>query len=206
MPLCRYSKGNEKREGLAMIIRQARPADAAAIAALHAKNWQQAYHESLSAAYLRDQVPQERLALWQTRLQQPTANQRIWLAEKDGELCGFACAYGGKDARWGTYIDNLHVAAAARRSGIGRRLLAAVAQWHDEEYPALGLYLWTIEINTYAIGFYQACGAATQDLDIWHAPDDSIVPVIRLAWPDAQELTKSASRHVRVGAGLPAKT
>lgn len=181
-----------------MKIRSATEQDAAAIAALHAKNWQQAYHKSLSAAYLRDQVPQERLALWQSRLQQPAANQRIWLAENDGELCGFVCAYGGKDARWGTYIDNLHVAASSRRSRVGRRLLVAVAQWHDKEYPALGLYLWTIEINTYAINFYQACGAAAQDLDVWHAPDDSVVPVIRMAWSDAQGLMLNNEKHEQV--------
>ncbi|WP_035853181.1 GNAT family N-acetyltransferase [Deefgea rivuli] len=182
-----------------MKIRQAAPQDAAAIAALHAKNWQQAYHESLSAAYLRDQVPQERLALWQTRLQQPAVNQRIWLAEIDGELCGFVCAYGGQDARWGTYIDNLHVATGSRRSGVGRRLLAAVAQWHDKEYLTLGLYLWTIEINTYAINFYLACGAVAQDSDIWHAPDGSVVPVIRMAWEDGRDnLVLNHEKHEQV--------
>ncbi|WP_288841682.1 GNAT family N-acetyltransferase [uncultured Deefgea sp.] len=171
-----------------MIIRKATMQDATAIAALHAKNWQQAYHESLSAAYLRDQVPQERLALWQMRLQQPADNQSIWLAENDGELCGFACAYGGQDPRWGTYIDNLHVAATSRRSGVGRALLAAVALWHGEVYPSQGLYLWTIEINTYAIRFYQACSAVAYDVDVWRAPDGSLVPVIRMAWPGVQRL------------------
>ena len=176
-----------------MQIRQARLQDAAAIAALHAKNWQQDYHASLSAYYLHSQVRQERLALWQMRLQQPAANQRIWLAENNGDLCGFVCAHGGQDAQWGTYIDNLHVAAAARRSGLGRRLLATVAQWHDVMYPSLGLYLWTIQINTGAIEFYQACGASTQDIDIWHAPDDSKVSVIRLTWSDAQVLRRHSA-------------
>ncbi|MBM9889457.1 MULTISPECIES: GNAT family N-acetyltransferase [Deefgea] len=178
-----------------MRIRQATLHDAAAIVALHAKNWQQTYHQSLSAAYLCDQVPQERLALWQTRLQQPAANQRILLAENDGELCGFACAFGGHDARWGTYIDNLHVAANKRRSGVGRHLLAAIAQWNNAVYPALGLYLWTIVINTYAIEFYQACGAETQDLDVWHAPDGSVVPVIRLAWSEARGLMRDLDEY-----------
>ena len=162
-------------------IRLAQASDAAAIAALHAKNWQQVYCGVLSAAYLSEQVPAERLALWNERLARPDHNQRIWLAENDGELCGFVCAYAAQDARWGTYIDNLHVAASQRGQGLGLRLLAAVAHWHESlGYIDTGLYLWVIEENTHAIQFYKRCAAQSKDLDLWHAPDGSAVPSIRM--------------------------
>ena len=185
-----------------MKIRIATVQDAAAIAALHAANWQQVYRDSLSAAYLREQVPQERLDLWQTRLHQPTENQRIWLAEQDGELCGFACAFGGQDAQWGTYIDNLHVASNWRGCGIGAQLLLEIAQWHHDGYIHAGIYLWCVESNTSSIGFYRRCAGQVQDLDFWHAPDGAALPSLRITWPSAQSLLAAYSPFVSCGSSV----
>ena len=172
-----------------MQIRLAQVSDAAAIAALHSQNWQQVYCDVLHADYLREHVPAERLAVWHERLADPAHNQRIWLAEQSGELCGFACAYAAQDAQWGTYIDNLHVAAKKRGRGLGLKLLAEVARWHTSiGYIDQGLYLWVVDGNTLAQQFYQRCAGQAKDRDVWQAPDGSAVPSIRMAWKDARVL------------------
>jgi GNAT superfamily N-acetyltransferase len=53
------------------------------------------------------------------------------VAELDGELVGYAVYYPGYDtdsATAGIYLADLYVAAPARRRGVGRALIAAVAE------------------------------------------------------------------------------
>jgi GNAT superfamily N-acetyltransferase len=72
---------------------------------------------------------------------------------------GFVCVFGDQDPVWGSLIDNLHVAPESHRSGVGRQLMQRAAQWLDQMYPELGVYLWAYEANVPARRFYERLGA-----------------------------------------------
>lgn len=82
--------------------------DAAAIADLHARSWRATYRGSYSDAYLDGPIEEERLAVWTTRLSDPAPNQLVVVASDQDRIVGFACAYGGHDPGWGSFLDNIH--------------------------------------------------------------------------------------------------
>jgi ribosomal protein S18 acetylase RimI-like enzyme len=142
-----------------MRYRAATPADAPAVAALHAESWRFAYRGAYSDEYLDGPVFEDRARVWNERLSSPPPNQHVILAEDGDELVGFICAYGADDEQWGTLVDNLHVRPALHRNGTGRRLLAEVAEWNLIEHPGVGVYLWVLEQNARAQAFYQHLGS-----------------------------------------------
>lgn len=134
------------------------PSDCNNIAALHANSWQKNYRGVLDDNYLDNQVQQERLDVWIERFQRPTDNQHIITAKEDDKLVGFTCLYGGEHAKYGTYLDNLHVLNEAHGKGIGKELMKLAGQWSTKHYPTQGLYLFVFMANTPAIGFYERIG------------------------------------------------
>ncbi|MBI5268002.1 MAG: GNAT family N-acetyltransferase, partial [candidate division Zixibacteria bacterium] len=59
-----------------MRFRIATPADAPAIAELHAASWRTAYRGVLSDTYLDGNIIDERTAVWHSRLTSPEPHQR----------------------------------------------------------------------------------------------------------------------------------
>ncbi|WP_348943742.1 GNAT family N-acetyltransferase [Chitinibacter sp. FCG-7] len=173
-----------------MQIRFATANDADAIARLHVQSWQQTYRGTLSDHYLDELALAERSQIWQRRLSAPAANQRVWLACDDKLLLGFCCLYLAQDAQWGSYLDNLHVAANAQGLGIGTRLMATAAVCVQAEYIKQGLYLYCNQSNTSGQYFYRQRGGQVCGSEIWHAPDGSAVKAWRYVWASAAELIK----------------
>jgi len=128
------------------------------IATLHAKSWQQNNRGILDDNFLDNLVQKERLEVWTERFKNPTDNQHIITAKEGNKLVGFTCLYGGKHAKYGTYLDNLHVLKEAHGKGIGKTLMKLGGQWSTKHYPAQGLYLLVFMGNTPAIGFYERIG------------------------------------------------
>jgi GNAT superfamily N-acetyltransferase len=87
------------------------------------------------------------------------------VAELDGEVVG--CALWFKnfstwDGEHGIYLEDLYVRPSARGSGLGKALLAALA----EECVRRGytrLQWWVLNWNEPAIGFYKSLGAVPMD-------------------------------------------
>lgn len=87
------------------------------------------------------------------------------VAELDGEVVG--CALWFKnfstwDGEHGLYLEDLYVRRTARGSGLGKALLAALA----EECVRQGytrLQWWVLDWNEPAIGFYKSLGAVPMD-------------------------------------------
>ena len=79
------------------------------------------------------------------------------LAEADGRLVGFVHVVLDADERWGSLVDNLHVAHAWQRHGTRLRTAgegtAGVAGGGRS-------YLWVLEQNVRAQAFYQAQGGS----------------------------------------------
>ena len=95
--------------------RVAGPADSDAIAFLHTRSWRENYRGAFSDAFLDRDLPGERLGVWRERLNGPPSDQFVELAVDGTELVGFVCAYGAHEPHWGSFVDNLHVAKAAKR-------------------------------------------------------------------------------------------
>ena len=143
-----------------MILRDAAPEDAPAIAALHADNWRTSYAGILDPHYLAHEVEAERLMAWRQRMSDPEPGFETVIAmNDDGALAGFASLYHDHDPRWGGFLDNLHTAAELRGAGYGRALLRETARRLVARDPGTGLYLWVFEKNEAARDFYRRMGA-----------------------------------------------
>jgi GNAT superfamily N-acetyltransferase len=140
-----------------LAFRLARPADAKAVANLHADSWRHHYRGAYSDAFLDGDVVADRLAVWTDRLREPDP-QRCTILAEDGSLVGFASTVFAEDTTWGALLDNLHVADGHKRRGVGSRLLGLTAEAVIERSQETGLYLWVLEQNLDAHAFYQARG------------------------------------------------
>jgi ribosomal protein S18 acetylase RimI-like enzyme len=138
-------------------FRLAGPADAEAVAELHADSWRRNYRGAYSDDFLDGDVLADRVAVWSERLTEPDPRRYTLLAEDSG-LIGFANTVLDDDPTWGALLDNLHVAHAHRRRGIGSRLMSMTAEAVLERGHPSGLYLWVLEQNLNAQAFYEALG------------------------------------------------
>jgi GNAT superfamily N-acetyltransferase len=159
--------------------------DAPAIADLHARSWRATYRGSYRDEYLDGPVHEDRLTVWTARFTDPPPNQFIVLAEEDGEIVGFACAYGGHDTEWGSFLDNIHADPQRHGEGIGAGLFVAVVDWCREHYPEQGLYLRVLERNTNARRFYERLGGVDQGGTTPPSSEWAVegVQICRYAWP-----------------------
>lgn len=172
-----------------MILRPLRPGDAEAVARLHAASWASAYRGLLRDDYLDGPVADERLALWQRRRDAPVPGQFGVVAESDaGGIDGFAFAFAGRDPRWGTLLDNLHVRPDGRGRGLGRRLLHALADQLMRAGVDGGLHLEVLDANHGARSFYQGLGALAVQGGMAEMPDGSRLREWTYAWPSIAAL------------------
>ncbi len=113
----------------------------------------------------------------------PVASCHVALGE-DGEVVGFALWY-VTFSTWkglpGLWLEDLFVRPAARRLGLGRALLQALAAVCVERgYPRFEW--WVLDWNAPAIGFYRSLGAVPQDeWTVYRVDGEALV---RLATPD----------------------
>ncbi len=172
-----------------MHIREAKPSDLDAISSLHAQSWRTTYRGVLSDSYLDNDLLTERKALWLERFTHPTPAQYIAVAEIDHTVVGLACAYGDHEVRWGSLLENLHVAQGYKGAGLGAQLVRHIAQWCASTQSTPGMHLWVLAPNTAAQSFYRRLGASPVEDSVWDAPDGSRVAELRFAWPHLNTLT-----------------
>ncbi len=168
--------------------------DAPAIAKLHAESWRIAYRGMFPDDFLDNDAFEDRANVWRERFADPEreATTLTILAEREDDLVGFAHSIVDEDTTYGTLLDNLHVRQDEQRGGFGTRLMVQTA----ERLAASGithLYLWVLEANDRARGFYQAlggeeCGRGTA-ADGPSNPDLPEVPSLRLCWPRLEKLS-----------------
>lgn len=142
-------------------IRAATPADVKAIAAVRVAAWLTAYRGLLPQPLLdRLDVPGEaehRLRVWDEQHRDPRVCELV--AEMAGQVVGWAVAGPSRDE---TRPDDgellgLYAHPQAWGAGVGHRLLEAVEEHlRAREYPRA--YLWVLEGNTRAEGFYERHG------------------------------------------------
>ncbi|MFQ9855805.1 MAG: ribosomal protein S18-alanine N-acetyltransferase [Ruminococcus callidus] len=76
---------------------------------------------------------------------------RIWCARAAGEFCGYVAVSLAGDA---VNLDDIAVAPAFRRQGIGRQLL----DWAHRQFPENEFWLEVRESNAAAIALYESAG------------------------------------------------
>lgn len=172
-----------------MQLRSATAADTDIIAAMHTDNWRVSYRGHMKDTYLDHDIFAERLALWRGRMANPVPGQHVLLALEQDEVIGFSCMIGAEDEKWGSMLDNLHVAGTHKGKGIGERLIRETALWLARHYPEQGMYLWVLEANEGARRFYDRMGGINAERDTWLPPDGSNLPCLRYVWPDLRSLT-----------------
>ncbi|MGB0498587.1 MAG: GNAT family N-acetyltransferase [Rubricella sp.] len=167
-----------------MILRRAVDADRPAIADLHVANWQATYRGTLPDAFLDDDAPPALREQWLAR---PAQDGRLVAVVEDrGTIAAFVSV---KPIAPSALIDNLHVTAAHRGKGLGRRLLGWAAERIAEEGLSAA-HLLVLEGNGAAEAFYRGLGA----VETWRGLDDhfdSPVTAIRLDWPDIGALARA---------------
>ncbi|MEX3857647.1 MULTISPECIES: GNAT family N-acetyltransferase [Paraburkholderia] len=142
----------------ALSLRPATLEDAALIASIHSASWQATYRGLLPDAFLDGEVTRERAAYWEARLGAPGGERRIVLiAELAGEPIGFVCVERQPESAWGVLLDNLHALPGYQGIGVGKTLMHAAVDWTRAQGEAQ-LYLYVLEGNTAAIGFYERHG------------------------------------------------
>jgi ribosomal protein S18 acetylase RimI-like enzyme len=163
--------------------RTATARDAEPIARLHARSWRESYRGAFRDEFLDGDLPGERLRVWRERLDRPADNQLVQLAVDGADLVGFLCAYGAHDPNWGSFVDNLHVAGAHKRNGIGCSLMRQAGAWLAPRYPDLEVYLWVLEVNASARRFYEKIGGRNAGVSTMESHGGAVVRSCRYTWP-----------------------
>jgi len=177
--------------------RPAKTSDAEAIASLHARSWRENYRGAFHDAFLDGDLVGERLRVWRERLDHPPGNQLVQLAFEGASLVGFVCAYGAQHPQWGSLVDNLHVAHACKRNGIGSSLMRQAGAGLVPRYSDLGVYLWVLEVNSPARRFYERLGGQNAGVSTMETHGGAVVRSCRYSWPRAELL--SAARAADAG-------
>jgi len=138
--------------------RRAVLSDADDIADLHAESWRLHYRGAYSDEFLDGDVFVERRKVWSQRLPDSPGGTSTIVAVTDSVIAGFVHTVFRSDPQWGALLDNLHVRADMKRRGIGRRLVVEAARSVITDDASRGMYLWVLEQNVAAQGFYRAQG------------------------------------------------
>lgn len=139
-------------------VRAATPADAAAIARVHATAWRETYTGILPQEMVDGLSEDEARGLWTARLA-GAAPHGVFVAESDGDVVGYGSGRANDDAEIGAagLLDSLYILRAGQGLGLGRRLTVAVAdELHGRGLADMGV---VVHADNPALGFYKAMGA-----------------------------------------------
>jgi ribosomal protein S18 acetylase RimI-like enzyme len=142
---------------VAVVVRAARPGEELAVAAIHVRSWQEAYHELMPAEFLAGLDPRDRAGRYD--FGGGEGAPRTLVAVDDGRIAGFVTfgASRDDDARGLGEIIALYVDPERYQAGLGSTLMeAARAALRDSCYEAA--ILWVLDGNDRAARFYEGEG------------------------------------------------
>ena len=143
----------------AVAYRLATLVDAPEIAAVHVRGWQWGYRGLLPEALLASLSIPEREAMWRWALA-PGRGVRVWLAERNGRLLGFASCgppRGPDEPEGAGELHAIYLEEEAAGTGMGRALLARSAS-ELVEAGYRSAILWVLDVNDRARRFYERAG------------------------------------------------
>jgi ribosomal protein S18 acetylase RimI-like enzyme len=140
-------------------VRPATVADAPAMGRLVVRAWQAAYRGHMPDDYLDSLRAEDRAAYWAGVLGREDLRGAVLVAERNGEVAGFAAAGPSRDPEGAGELYAINVDPAHWGTGAGRALLAAA----QAELARLGFdetVLWVLPGNARARRFYEIAGWA----------------------------------------------
>jgi GNAT superfamily N-acetyltransferase len=142
-----------------MLIREAQPADAGALARVHVASWRTTYAGIIPADFLARLSSSQREPFLQGTLTNPDPWRFNLVAEEAGKIIGFAS--GGpernNDPIYKGELHAIYLLADYQRRGIGRQLTAAVAARLLQQGMA-SMLVWVLADNRPARAFYERLG------------------------------------------------
>ncbi len=159
-----------------MLVRPARPDDAAGIAAVHVPAWQGAYAGILPQAYLAGMSRGRQAAYYHARI---LAGPGVFVAAAPGVI-GFATAARPRTRGLGDgEIETLYVLDDWREQGVGRGLLRAAAR-HLHDAGCGSAFLWVLRDNPSRWFYERMGGRAAMESDVRVA--GTAVPQVAFVW------------------------
>ena len=83
-----------------MMYREAKNKDAEQLATVHANSWRSTYRGLFSDEFLNNGVFENRCSVWNERLNKPSNNQLVLVAEENNKIIGIICVYGNDDVQY----------------------------------------------------------------------------------------------------------
>jgi RimJ/RimL family protein N-acetyltransferase len=137
-------------------VRRARPDDAAAIAEVHVRTWQDAYEHVFGAERLAGVTVEQRLPMWRQILNDP-AQTALVVENEAGRIVGWCTVAPSRDADADGELWGIYVLSEAWGSGAGTALMAAgIDALRESGYREV--ILWVLEDNPRARRFYEREG------------------------------------------------
>jgi GNAT superfamily N-acetyltransferase len=171
-------------------VRDARPDDAAGVAAVHVRSWQAAYRGLLPDDYLDALRPEGRMARYTFGAADPDVPTTV-VAVDDGAICGFATTGPARtdDLLGAGELLALYVDPDHWGFGLGRRLMAE-ARARLSRQGFTDALLWVLVGNVRAERFYRTDGwqpdGGRRTEEVWGVSVDEISYRCRLSTGPAQ--------------------
>lgn len=148
-------------------MRRARPADAAAIAAVHTRSWQAAYAHVFAAPALAGIDVERRRAWWERSIDE--GGHAVLVAETGDGVVAFASAGASREDGSDGEVYAIYALPEAWGTGAGHGLMAAAVD-ALREAGFREATLWVLDDNPRARGFYEREGwapdGATRTADV----------------------------------------
>lgn len=142
----------------AVTVREARPGDLSAVAAVFLACWHDSYAGFLPAHVIGMYDEDGARALWRPTLSNPPADAVVLVAEQTGRgVLGVIRIGRDPDEPAAGHVYSLYVHPDTQGFGVGTRLLAAA----DDRFRRDGVdeaTLWVFAANAAALGFYSRLG------------------------------------------------
>jgi ribosomal protein S18 acetylase RimI-like enzyme len=176
-------------------LRAATLADAEGIAKVRVDSWRATYRGIIPDADLDGMDVEESKALWERILAAGSVAATVFVAERDGEIIGFAA---GKTLEEKKYELDAELAAiylrpAAQRARIGRHLLRMVAEAYRDK-DAHGMIVWVLADNQIARQFYEDLGAELLVEQPFPWNDDLELVEVGYGWRDLSALVEACGK------------
>jgi ribosomal protein S18 acetylase RimI-like enzyme len=173
-------------------VRPATVTDAPAMGRLVVRAWRAAYRGHMPDDYLDGLRPEDRAAYWDGVLRREGRRGVILVAERGGEVVGFAAAGPSPDPEGAGELYAINVDPAHWGTGAGRALLLAA----QAELASLGFddtVLWVLPANARARRFYEIAGWVADGTERTMEVFGVSVPEVRYRRRSTSEESSSAT-------------